>query len=91
MHSAQHGSASPALTGLMSQSDLEQLSPYLSEHILRELSLVLAACEPPAREAILRVLREEAEAFGDRALILALARVDHAAGDPALERPEATG
>lgn len=80
--SAQHTSAAPGLAGLMSASELEHLSTYLSEHILHELALVLAACEPPARKAILRVLREEAEAFGDRVLILALARVGYASDPP---------
>jgi hypothetical protein len=79
MHSAQHGSGSPDLTELITQSDRERLSPYLSEHTLRELSIVLGACEASARREILRVVGEEAEAFGDRALILALARVGYAA------------
>ena len=91
MSSAQHGSASPDLTGRISRSDLEYLSAYLSERILREMSLVLAACEPRSRQEILRVVREEAEGFGDRALIIALARVDYAAGHPTLDLPEADG
>jgi hypothetical protein len=70
------------LTEFISQSDRKHLSPYLSEHTLRELSIVLAACDASARQEILRVVREEAEAFGDRALILALARVGYAADDP---------
>lgn len=75
----------------MPASDLEHLSSYLSEHILHELALVLANCELPVRKAILRVLREEAEAFGDRVLILALARVGYAADRPAPDASEASG
>lgn len=89
--SAQHASASPDLAGLMPPSDLEHLSKYLSEHILHELALVLAGCELPVRQAILRVLREQAEAFGDRVLILALARVGYAADRPAPDASEASG
>ena len=73
----------------MSQSDREYLSGYVSEHMLAEISWVLAACELPAREAIVRVLRDEAEACGDRVLILALARVGYAADPPPPDSPGA--
>ena len=81
-HPAQQESTPPDLAGLMSQADREYLSAHVSEHMLAEIAWVLAACEPPVREAIVRVLREEAEAFGDRVLILALARVGYATDPP---------
>jgi len=88
-HPARQESTPPDVAGLMSQSDQEYLSAYVSEHMLAEISRVLAACELPVREAIVRVLCEQAEAFGDRVLILALARVGYAADPPPPDSPGA--
>ncbi len=65
--------------GLVSPADQQTLlTSGLSEHVLHELHCILAACETDAvRNAIVTEVLRAVEQFGDRALIVALARVSY--------------
>lgn len=64
--------------GLVSAEDLQYLSSSISPDRLRDLRRVLEECPAELRAAVVAEIRE-ASGFGDRAIVLALARVTHAA------------
>lgn len=73
------GNSFQACSEPLSESDRAYLSRYLSPHALEELVAVLEGLPDELRQEIVREVRGEAEGFGDRAVMLALARVafDH--------------
>ncbi len=62
--------------GLVSAEDLRCLSSGISPDRLRDLRGVLEGCPAELRGRVVAGVRE-ASGFGDRALLLALARVAH--------------
>jgi hypothetical protein len=62
--------------GLVSAEDLRCLSSSMSRDRLRDLRGVLEGCDTDLRCRLLAEVRE-ASGFGDRALVLALARISH--------------
>lgn len=74
---AGNGNSVDARNELISEADRAHLSGYLSLHVLDELAAVLAGLPLEIGRDLLRVVRVEAEGFGDYALTLALARVAH--------------
>jgi hypothetical protein len=66
----------------ISPADWTALADALSEHMLDELCAMLAACDTDeVRSQILTEVIEAAPEFGDRAVIVALARVSHTNND----------
>jgi hypothetical protein len=65
------------LASFLSPAERERLAACLSEDALRTLLDTL--CEHPGvRDAVLAEVADTAEAYGDRAVVLALARVAYA-------------
>jgi hypothetical protein len=69
----------PGWEGLMSAREWRELVGYLTASAMRELCRVLAECPPARRAEIVEELRRTAPGFGDRGIVVALARV---AGTP---------
>ena len=62
--------------GLVSTADWQALADALSEHVLHDLRLILSACDAvEVRAEIVTEVLQAAPEFGDRAVIVALARV----------------
>jgi hypothetical protein len=64
------------LAEVVGESERKALTAALGQDILRELGLILAGCElSEARSRIVNEVLQAAPEFGDRAVMVALARV----------------
>jgi hypothetical protein len=79
VNSAQNGNA-PAEDALpLCEADRTYLAGQLSPSVLSELVAILRILPPETGSRLIREVRMEAEAFGDNALLVALARLAHLA------------
>jgi len=76
---AQNGSAPGEDALSLCEADRTYLAGQLTPSVLSELVAILRGLPAEAGERLIREVRMEAEAFGDNALIVALARLAHLA------------
>ena len=79
MDSAQNGNAPGEDALPLCEADRTYLSGQLSPSVLNELLAILRGLPPQTGERLIREVRMAAEAFGDNALMVALARLAHLA------------